>query len=288
MQEPTHLALHSKGSPVFSLQQDLSFLGFDVPQHGVFDEKTQQAVRAFQAQHLVTGGVTSTLQNLIDREVVHKKTLMERAQGGEEAEEYEVDGMTSNPIKDIPIIEQNSTDRGGWVPNTIIIGYTGTVGPEHTFALLNIKHVLSAHYIVWEEGTGRCVPEERACWLGGYCPDPTLPLRSVVILVENMGPLRGSHEKGYTHGAFPEVQYDAQVYGLPVQSFDPSLGNTAWQPFASSQIEAVKVLCKRLQEKWGISNVIGLAEAIGTPSPGPAFPLQEVIDYLTPEEPSDV
>ncbi len=279
--EPTIMGLHSRGHDVLFLQQDLAFLGFEAPQHGVFDEATQAAVKKFQEQHYAQGGVTAKLRASLSELVTHRRTLLERGSSDDlEAEEYEIEGMTSNPIKDLPYHEASKTSRGGWIPDTIIIGYTGTVSPEHTYALLNVPNILAAHYIVWENATGRCVPEEDACWLGGYSSDSTLPLRSVVILVENMGYLSGSKEKGWTHGMFPTVPYDAQMYGQPVEDFAHPHA-AYWQPFASSQIDAVKVLCRRLQEKWGITRVIGLADAIkGSMSPGPAFPLQELVEFI--------
>lgn len=287
--KPTILGLHSKGEDVLSLQQNLMFLGHDVPLSGIFDEPTKSAVEKIQQETWCSGGVDLATLELISQKAEHKRTLLERGSGGEESEEYEIDSMTSNPIRSIPVIDSNSTSRGGWKPDTIILGYTGTIGPEHSAALLNIKGILSAHYIVWEEVTGKCVPIEKACWLGGYSSDHSLPYRSVVILIENFGPLSGNKEQGWHHALFPEVKYDSQVLGEPIASFSPKLGNSYWQPFASSQIDAVKVLCKRLIEDYSITRVIGMAEAlVGSTSPGPAFPLQEVLDYLFPKEQSDV
>lgn len=289
MKEKNILGFGSFGVEVAELQRRLSHLSFPVSITGIYDEQTEAAVRAFQQQTFCHGALTTLSWELIQKEC---DRLFSGKIGEQEDswEEHEARDLVSNQtiytgqIKPVPYVKENSFSRRGWVPDTIIFGYTGTVDSMHTINLLNIKGVLGAHFLVNEDEMNSVIPVSHACGLGDITSDKTdftLPYRAIVILLENMGPLVGSKEKGFSHALIPAEKYRTEVYGQPFPHDNDNNEYKYWSHFSSSQILAAKALCYYLVGEYPIRNIVGFNElSPANLSPGPAFPLQEFKDIL--------
>jgi N-acetyl-anhydromuramyl-L-alanine amidase AmpD len=292
MKEKNILGFGSFGVEVAELQRRLSQLSFPVAITGIYDEKTEAAVREFQQAHFCNGAISPLSWELIQKES-DKKISGSIATNTGEWEEYEAIDLNTNvnvysgPIKPLPYAPENAFSRRGWTPDTIILGYTGTVDSSHTFNLLQVRGILATHFLVNEEDTNCIIPVGEACGLGDIAKDKTdltLPYRAIVVLFENMGPLVGTKEKGYSHALITEVKYRTDVYGEPFPHEDLEDGSAYrhWSHFSSSQILAAKALCYHLIKEFPIRNIVGFNEISSiSQSPGPAFPIQEFKDILT-------
>jgi N-acetyl-anhydromuramyl-L-alanine amidase AmpD len=283
------LGFGSVGIAVVELQRRLSHLGYAVNISGFFDEKTEEAVADFQKKSFCSGALDQKTWDNISEDFDKKlqaasKTEQEENQGTS-VEDPETGGLVhTGPLKQIPYLPDNAFSRRGWVPDTIVIGYTGTVGANHTIALLNLRGVLSAHFVVQEEEINIVTPVDLSCSLGDVDKGTnlsTLPYRSIVILVENMGPLKKA-KVGFSHAAFETEEWRSDIYGPPMQTKEKEQWQYEyWANFPFNQMDALKALCLDLINQFPIASIVGFHELSTVQnSPGPAFPLSDFKSLL--------
>jgi N-acetylmuramoyl-L-alanine amidase len=139
----------------------------------------------------------------------------------------------------------NHGERGGRVPDMILLHYTGMVDPDSALELLRARGSdVSAHYFVFEDGRiVQMVPEGRRAWHAGrseWAGETDINSCSLGIEIANPG-----HDHGY-----PD--------------------------FPARQIAAVTALCRSIQTRHMIAPVRVLAHSDVAPArkqdPGEKFP----------------
>jgi N-acetylmuramoyl-L-alanine amidase len=159
--------------------------------------------------------------------------------------------MTSRPAPDSPLVARfvsspNYGDRRGYrAPNCLILHYTGMpTGEAALKALTDPASEVSAHYLVWEDGSiDQLVAERDRAWHAG----------------------RGSW-KGET---------DLNSASIGIEIVNPGHDGGS-PPFPDRQIEATIALVRDIAARWGIAPERTLAHSDVAPArkrdPGEVFP----------------
>lgn len=159
-------------------------------------------------------------------------------------------------------------------PIAIVLHYTGGL-TDSALAEWRYQENRSIHYLVTKEGKViQTLPEDLMAYHVSCYSDLSNCVASCPICTTNMGELI----EPYTQSIGIEIEnwgpVDPEEYPNPVyEDFTLSYGRRYWDDFTPEQIDALRILIRDIQSRWGISDemVFGHYRINKKNDPGPAL-----------------
>ncbi|MDI3521610.1 MAG: N-acetylmuramoyl-L-alanine amidase [Anaerophaga sp.] len=168
------------------------------------------------------------------------------------------------------------------LPDTIVIHYTaGSSLDSSVNWLKNPASKASTHVIIGKKGEiVQLVPFNIKAWHAGISEwrgRSGLNRYSIGIEIDNAGLLEKRADGYYSN--FGKRVDNSQVVLAPHKYGDKE---QAWEAFTEKQIEVVETLCLLLKENYPIKEIVGHEDVSRgrKTDPGPAFPLQKIINRV--------